>query len=121
MRRTLWSALVHQDTYALDHSKVCLLVASTDIVFFTRTSTRENEMQCTCMVIHIKPVAHVQSIAVKWQSPAVTRIEDDEGDELFGALAGAVVIGAVGDQRKVARTYGATLRPNDRKPVLLAE
>lgn len=56
-----------------------------------------NEGEGFGVVIDEQPVAHVRAIAVDGQGFAIERVEQDEWDEFFRELPGAVVVGGVGD------------------------
>ena len=51
------------------------------------------------MVLHIEPIANLQTIAIDWQRLACQGIEHHVWDEFLGEMVGAVVVRAVGNQR----------------------
>jgi len=54
------------------------------------------------VVDHVKPVADVFPVAVYRQGLPLEGVVDDQGNELFRKLVGAVVVGTVGDQCRQA-------------------
>jgi hypothetical protein len=93
-------ALVQIVADEVDHLNVLFFALAPDIVAFSQMSLVKNRHKGLAMVIHVDPVADVSSIAVYREIPAFCGIEDNERNQLFGELKGAVVIGAVGDNRR---------------------
>jgi hypothetical protein len=54
------------------------------------------------VVLDIEPVADVQALPVDRDRLARERVQDDDGDQLFGEVEGAVVVGAVGHHHRQA-------------------
>ena len=54
------------------------------------------------MVLDVEPVAHLQAVAVDRQGLAGQRVDDDQRDQLFGEVVGAVVVGAIGGEHRQA-------------------
>ena len=80
----------------LDDVNVFPLVEAADIIGFGHLALVENQVNGTGMVFHVEPVAHVLTLAVDGQGLAVTDIVDEQRNQFFGELIGAVVVGAVG-------------------------
>ena len=74
-------------------------VETADIVGVTNLALVEDDIDSSGVVDHIQPVAHVFAFAVDGQRFAVADVVDEKGNELLRELVGAVVVGAVGDQR----------------------
>src|SRR5690348_7259172 len=54
------------------------------------------------MVLDVNPVAHVAALAVQGNRLAGESVGDGERDEFFGKLIGTVVVGAAGNQDRLA-------------------
>ena len=95
----------------MDDLEVCPLVVSPDIVDFSGMSIPEDGPQGLAVVLHVEPVPDIFSCAVNGKRLAVEGVEDHEGDELLGELAGPVVVGAVGGEHR--KPVGMTVRPDE--------
>ena len=62
----------------------------------------QHQQDAGAVILDVQPVAHVAAVAVDRQRPAVERIEDHQRNQLLGKLERAVVVRAVGDQRRQA-------------------
>ena len=54
------------------------------------------------MIFYIQPVTNLLTIAINRQRFAAKRIDDHQGDELFGKLIRTVIVGAVGGEHRQA-------------------
>ena len=75
------------------------LVEAADVVGVAGLAPVENHVDGAGVVDHIEPVAHIFPLAIDGQGLAVADVVDEERDEFFRELVGAVVIRAVGHQR----------------------
>ena len=69
-----------------DKIDVLPLVETADIVCLGRFSLMEDEVDGASVVLHVKPVADILSLAVDGKRFAVAYIVDEKGDELFREL-----------------------------------
>ena len=63
------------------------------------------------MVAYVEPVADVLALAVDGNGSVLQRVQDDQRDELFGKLVGAVVIRAIRDDHRQA--VGVPVSPHE--------
>ena len=84
----------------LDQVDILPLVEAAYIVRIGHTSLMEYEVDGTCVILHIEPVAHILTLAVDRQRTAVTDVVYEERDQLLGELVGTVVVRAVGHDRR---------------------
>ena len=75
------------------------LVASADVVGFADATGGEDCADGGAVVADVEPVADLEAVTVNGERLAFQRMKDHERDEFFGELEGAVVVGAVGDER----------------------
>ena len=83
---------INQD---LDEIDVLPFVEATDVVGLSDFALVEDEVDCTGMVHHIEPVAHVLALAIDRQRLAVTDVVDEQRYQLLGELVWPVVVGTV--------------------------
>ena len=81
----------------LDDIDVLPFVETSDVVRLSHSSLVEDEVNGSCMILHIKPVADVLSLAINGQRLSVSDIVDEQGNEFLGELIRTVIIGTVGD------------------------
>ena len=60
----------------------------------------DDGIECTAMVSDIQPIPNVLSIPVNRQGFAQEDVDTHQGDQFFGEMVGAVIIGAIGDNRR---------------------
>ena len=80
------------------HGDVVLLAISPDEVGLPRAALGEDVPDGAGVVLGVDPVADVLALPVELGADAVDDVRDLPGDELLHVLAGAVVVGAVGDR-----------------------
>ena len=51
------------------------------------------------MIADVEPVTYLHAVAIDGQWLVGQRVDDHQGDELFGEVVGAVVVAAVGSER----------------------
>ena len=83
-----------------DEVDVLPLVEAADVVCVGDLSLMEDEVYGARVVFYKQPVADVLALSVYGQRLAVADVVDEEGDQLLWELVGAVVVGAVGDDRR---------------------
>jgi len=81
-----------------DDFEVGFFVVAADVVGFAGFSVGYDGVEGAGVVFDIQPVADLAAVAVDGQGFAGEGVEDDVGDEFFGEVAWAVVVGAVGDE-----------------------
>ncbi len=59
----------------------------------------EHQGDGLAVISDVEPVAHVESVSVDGERLAVERVEDDQRNQFFRKLKGAVIVGAVGGER----------------------
>jgi hypothetical protein len=96
------SKLVHQCANGPHHRDIRPLAISSDIVALTDTAALGDREQRAGVVLDIEPVAHILALAIDRQRLALERIEDDQRNELFGKMAGAEIVRAIGEQHRQA-------------------
>ena len=72
-------------------------VEASDVVGLGGGATVEYEVDGAGVVLDIEPVAHVIAASVDGKRAPMADVVDEEGDEFFGELVGAVVVGAAGN------------------------
>ena len=78
--------------YNLYDINILPLVETTDVICFSYSSFVEYNVDGTCMVFDIQPVAHIFSIAIDRQWLAVTDIVDEKWNQFFRKLIRTVVV-----------------------------
>ena len=91
--------LVDEVAHELHEVEIGYLVVSADVVGFANLAGGEDGPQSLAMIADVEPVAHVHAIAIDGNGFAAQNALDDDGDELLRELIGAVVVGAVRDER----------------------
>src|SRR5690606_26380538 len=81
---------------------VALFVVAADVVGFTGHAGFDHAQQGAGVVFDIEPVADLQALAVDGQGFAFQGVEDDQRNQFFREMAGAVVVGAIGHQHRQA-------------------
>ena len=76
--------------------------SAADVVGLADAAVLEHGADGAAVVVDVEPVADVLAVAVDGQGLAVERVVDHQRDELLGKLVGAVVVRAVGGQRRQA-------------------
>ena len=74
------------------------LIEAADVVGIAGFAAVEDDVNGAGVVDHVEPVAHVLPFAVDGQGLAVADVVDEEGNQFFRELVGAVVVRAVGHQ-----------------------
>ena len=62
------------------------------------------------MVLDIKPVAYIFPVPVDWQGLSFEGVQDDERNQFFGEMIGAIIVRAVRDGNR--QTIGVIIRPH---------
>ena len=93
---------VEHGAEGVDDVEVGLFVPAADVVGLAHPARFENAADGAAMVFDIEPVADLLAVAVDGQRLAGQRVEDDQRDELFREVVGAVVVGAVGGEHRQA-------------------
>ena len=78
------------------------LVVAADVVGLPGCSLFKDGEKSFGVVFNIEPVADVLALSIDRDGFAAQCFEEDDGNELFGKLIGAVVVRAVGDQDRQA-------------------
>ena len=92
--------LVQQRANATHDLQVRPLVAAAHVICLARSPACKHGADGRAVVAHKQPVAHLPAIAVNGQRLARERMRDDERNQLFRKVVGAVVVTAVGNQRR---------------------
>jgi len=87
------------DNY-LDDINVLPFVETSDVVGFGYLTIMEDNINGTCMILYKQPVTYVLSLAVNREWLLVADVVDEERNQFFGELIGAVVVRAVGDDSR---------------------
>ena len=93
-------SLVHETDQGVDHLDILSLAVTANIVRLAYSALMVDQIYRRSVVIDIEPVAYLTAVAVDRQLTLLTDVIDEEWDKLLGVLVGAVVIGAIGDQRR---------------------
>ena len=80
----------------LDDVDVLPFVETADIIRLGNLAIVEDDIDGTCMVFYIQPVAHVFTLAVYRKRFAVAYIVDEQRYQFLRELVWSVVVGAVG-------------------------
>ena len=92
--------LIHDGADGGDHVDVGHLAVAADVVGFAGSAFFQHQGDGLAVVADVEPVADVESVAIDRERLAVERIEDDERDQLFRKLKWAVIVGAIGGERR---------------------
>ena len=90
--------LIEDGAKGMDDFQVGFFVPAANVIGFPDPARFENSPDGTAVVLDVEPVANLLTIAVDGQGLAGQGVVDDERDELFREVVGAVVVGAVGRQ-----------------------
>ena len=82
--------------------EVRLLVPAANVVHIAQFAGFQHAADSAAVVLDVKPVTNLLAVSVNRQGLAGECIVDDERNELFGKVVGAVVVGAVGGQYRQA-------------------
>src|SRR5258708_38484718 len=74
----------------LDDVDVASLSLAADVVNRAWTTLLEGQDQSLAVIVHVEPVAHVESVSVDRQWLISQRIDDHQRDQLFGKLIAAI-------------------------------
>lgn len=94
--------LVEQIADGMNDVQILFLVVTANVVGLADHSCGDHGIECTRMILNIEPIADLVALAINRQRLAIQRIEDDQRDQLFGEMIGAVVVGAVGNDGRQA-------------------
>ncbi len=78
------------------------LVLASHVVRFARYAAQRGNVQRLTMVDDVQPVAHVLAVAIDGHGLAFERVQNREGNQLFGKLVRTIVVGAVGGDGRQA-------------------
>ena len=92
--------LVEDGAQGMDDVEVGLFVPAADVVNLARPARFEDTADGAAVVRDVEPVADLLAVAVDGQRLAGERVVDDQRDELFREVVGAVVVGAVGGEHR---------------------
>ena len=107
----LGNELVNGVANQLHNVQVRPFVVAADVVGLAQFAAREHQPERLVVVAHVKPVAHVQAVAINRHRLPRQDALDDHRDELFGKLIRAVVVRAIRDDRRQA--VSMVIRPDD--------
>ena len=95
-------------TEQFDNGQVGPLVVAANIVGFPRRAGLDHPLDAPGMVLDVEPVPDIGAIPVHRQGPAIEDIGQAQGNQFFGKVEGAVVVGAVagGDIQAVGVVVG---------------
>ncbi len=79
----------------LDDVDILPFVETADVVGFSYLAFMEDEVDCSCMILHVKPVPYVLALAVNWKRLSVLDIVDEQRDKLLRELVWTIVVRAV--------------------------
>src|SRR5258708_3601010 len=100
-------ALVKDVTYEMHHLKVRLLVRGADIIGLARPASLQHAPDCSTVVRNVEPVTNVLAIAVDRQRFSGESEANDKRDQFFRELIRAVIVGAIGGERR--QSVGAVI------------
>ena len=78
------------------HLDVRFLAVAADAIGLADAALGGDDDERAGVVVDVKPVAHVVAGAVDRKRLALEAVDDDERDQLFGEMVGAVIVRAVG-------------------------
>ena len=73
------------------------LIMTADIIYLTRNAAGNNHIDSLAVVLNIKPVAYLHTVAVYRQVAVIESVVHNKRNKLFGELVGTVVVGAAGN------------------------
>lgn len=95
-----WGQFFQQTANRLDYVQILTLVVPADVICFTHGPGGRYAIQRAGMILHVQPVADLLPVAVYRQRFARQRVKNRQWDQLFREVVRAVVVGAVGNQRR---------------------
>ena len=93
---------VEDGAQGVDDVEVGHFVPAADVVDLAHPARLEDTADGAAVVFHIEPVADLLAVAVDGQGLAGQGVVDDQRNELFREVVGAVVVGAVGGEYRQA-------------------
>ncbi len=94
-----------------DQLQVRPLVLAPDVVAAPEHTLFQYEEERVGVILDIEPVANIGSVAVDRDRLARERVQDDDRNELFREMVGAVIVGAIGQDHREA--VGLMPRPHE--------
>ena len=104
-----WRHLIDQIADRLNDFDVGLLVPAPNVVGIAGSSLAQHSGDGVAMILHVEPVANVLAVAVHWQWLAVSRIQNDQRNQLLRKLKSPIIVRAVRGQRW--QTERVVIRP----------
>ena len=95
-----WAEFVEDGAQGMDDVKVGHFVPAADVVDLAHPARLQHAADGAAVVLDVEPVADLLAVTVDGQLLAGQCIVDDQRDELFREVVGAVVVGAVGGQHR---------------------
>ncbi len=86
----------------VDYFQILALVVAADVVGLARPAFEQHLDQGAGMVLDIEPVADLAALAIDRQRLALQGVKYGQRDQLLGEVVGAVVVGAIGGNRRQA-------------------
>ena len=102
---------IEQRAEGVHHIEVRALVEAADIVGLAEAAFLQNEPDGGRVVFDKKPIADLLAVAIDGEGLSIERIEDHQGDELFGKMVGAVVVRAI--RREGGEAVGVLEGPDE--------
>ena len=92
--------IVEHRTKCVDYLKVGFFIPAADVVGFANLPVLKDATNGGAVVLHIEPIADLLAIAVDGKWFAGEGIVDDQRDEFFREMIGAVIIRAIGGEHR---------------------
>ena len=94
----LGTHFIEQRADGFDDFDVGLFVPAANVVNLAQASRAEYAANGAAVILHIQPVAHLHAVAIHRQGLARERVDDHQRNQLFGKVAGTVIVRAIGRQ-----------------------
>ncbi len=82
--------------------EIRLFVPAAHVIRFAHPARFEHAPDRAAMVLDVEPVAHLLAVAIHRQRFVGLRVDDQEWNEFFRKVKGAIVVGAIGGQHRQA-------------------
>ena len=86
---------IHQFTQQLNEVDVAPLIVATNIVSFSQFPIMKYTVDGICMIFYVQPIPYIDAFAINGQLFVGQNIVDEKGDQFFGKLIRAIIVGTI--------------------------
>src|ERR1035437_3648045 len=94
--------LVHQVADGSYNFQIFSFAIAADVIGLSHSTAFKHGADSRAMIFYIEPVANIASVSINRQRFAFKSVQNDERNKLLGKLERAVIVGAVGGEKRQA-------------------